>query len=148
VATVIDLDDLTSSDLEHLLHLKRDREREAEDLRIATLLSPGSAWATETERVAAQADPTTKAVLESHFQRRAGWLKPQRPIRYGGWPLPIPQCDRIRPWEPVDLVIAAINMSEDGVADDVAQPVLAQLAATHGLGATGLEDALVAFREA
>lgn len=85
-------------------------------------------------------------LLEDKDRPALGWWRRNLPARETtpDWP-PMPPHQRREKWEPWELVAAAVDMSEDQVAEDVALDVLASLAAAHQLDHLTLADAYTAF---
>jgi hypothetical protein len=135
-----------------------------------------SAWECENQRLVEQSDPARMAAVagfeprerigEAHtavrvepyqitddfpLERRIPltlgyYRKRSNPHPPAGCPIPIPTVRSIRPWQPWELVVAAINMASEAVPEDVAGDVLAQLATFHGLNDDDIAQAVFAYR--
>jgi hypothetical protein len=90
------------------------------------------------------------AMITQGVRPALGWWRTHLPCRpLGDWPPmpPIRPGTAPEPWEPWELVSAAIALADDGVDLDAAQDVLAQLAAAHGLSSDDLADAYVVLED-
>lgn len=124
---------LPASVLRELAYLAEQREAEA------------NPWAQLPE---AARDEALRMLCEGRIPALGWWTRhlPKRQFPPGSWPAMPPPTLR-RQWAPWELVAAAVGLSDDGVSDDVASDVLADLAQRHGLGADALADALFALAD-
>jgi hypothetical protein len=172
---LFDFDELSSSDLEHLLDIKRKNEQVEEERRVAGFLGyrVEMARAFEEHRISTLADPATTRLLEEAMQRQpvADLVEVAESARVTGPtvgnedPRPHPGLGAFlndqerrppggwptpipgRPWCRAALVAFAVKLAEEEWPAYEVPGWLTKIAAREGLTPDDLSDALLAWED-